>query len=236
MMISNVKGVRDVFSPAPLHSQFRLYLRPPATSSTALEPLLRLAGSPGRPSSHCWLGSMNLRRIVDKRTLATKVALMNVNRAVLYLGCFSLGIIAGLRSLTAPALVSWAAHLGWLDLSGSRLSFLGSRPAITILSLLALGELVADKLPKTPKRTNLGPLVFRAITGAFSSLAISASAHQSPVIGTILGVLGAIAGAFAGYEIRHRLVVAFGLPDFGVALAEDIVAIGGGLLIVSTMF
>ena len=161
---------------------------------------------------------------------------MNVNRAILYLGCFSLGVIAGLRSLTAPALVSWAAHLGWLDLSGSWLSFLGSRTAIIILSSLALAELVADKLPKTPKRTNLGPLVFRATTGAFSSLAISASAHQSPVIGTILGVLGAIAGAFAGYEVRHRLVVAFGLPDFGVALAEDIVAIGGGLLIVSTMF
>lgn len=67
-------------------------------------------------------------------------------------------------------------------------------------------------------------------------MALCASAHQSLVIGAILGVLGAIAGAFAGYEIRHRLVEAFGLPDFGVALAEDIVAIGGGLLLVSHMF
>jgi len=161
---------------------------------------------------------------------------MNVNRAILDLGCFSLGVIAGLRSLTAPALVSWAAHLGWLDLSGSWLSFLGSRTATIILSLLALAELVADKLPKTPKRTNLVPLVFRAITGGFSSMAICASAHQSPIIGTFVGVLGSIAGAFAGYEIRHRLVEAFGLPDFGVAVAEDLVAIGGGLLIVSQMF
>jgi len=161
---------------------------------------------------------------------------MNVNRAVLYLGCFSIGVIAGLRSLTAPALVSWAAHLGWLDLSRSWLSFLGSRTATIILSLLALAELVADKLPKTPKRTNLVPLVFRAITGGFSSMAICASAHQSPIIGTFVGVLGSIAGAFAGYEIRHRLVKAFGLPDFGVAVAEDLVAVGGAFLIVSTMF
>src|ERR1700741_4652642 len=115
---------------------------------------------------------------------------MNVNRAVLYLGCFSIGVIAGLRSLTAPALVSWAAHLGWLDLSGSGLALLRSRTAHNILSSLARAELVADKLPKTPKRTNLGPLVFRAITGPFSSLAISAPAHPSPIIGTILGVLG----------------------------------------------
>jgi uncharacterized membrane protein len=161
---------------------------------------------------------------------------MNVNRAVLYLGCFSIGITAGLRSLTAPALVSWAAHLGWLDLSGSRLSFLGSWTATIVLSLLALGELVADKLPKTPNRTDLGPLVFRVITGGFSSLAICTSAHQPLVIGTILGVLGSIAGAFAGYEIRHRLVKTFGFPYFGVALAEDFVAVGGALLIVSTMF
>ena len=161
---------------------------------------------------------------------------MKVNTAVLYLGCFTIGIIAGLRSLTAPALVSWAAHLGWLDLSGSWLSFLGSGAAIIILSVLALAELVADKLPKTPNRTDLGPLVFRAITGGFSSVAICASAHQSPVVGAILGVLGSIAGAFAGYEIRHRLVKTFGLSDFGVALVEDIVAIGGGLLIVSHMF
>jgi uncharacterized membrane protein len=161
---------------------------------------------------------------------------MNVNRAVLYLGCFSIGIIAGLRSLTAPALVSWAAHLGWLDLSGSWLSFLGSRAATIILSLLAFVELVADKLPKTPNRTDPGPLVFRVITGGFSSMAICASAHQSLVIGAILGVLGSIAGAFAGYEIRHRLVKTFGLPDFGVALVEDMVAIGCGLLMVSHLF
>jgi uncharacterized membrane protein len=75
---------------------------------------------------------------------------MNVNRAVMYLGCCSIGIIAGLRSLTAPALVSWAAHLGWLDLSGSRLSFLGSWVATLILSLLALGELVVSPIFPAP--------------------------------------------------------------------------------------
>jgi uncharacterized membrane protein len=161
---------------------------------------------------------------------------MNVNRAVLYLGCLGIGIIAGLRSLTAPALVSWAVRLGWLDLTGSRLSFLGSRAATIILSLLALGELVADKLPKTPNRTDPGPLIFRMITGGFSGIAIFASAQQSLVIGAILGVLGGIAGTFGGYEVRHRLVRNFGLPDFAVALLEDIVAVGGGLLIISHLF
>jgi uncharacterized membrane protein len=74
------------------------------------------------------------------------------------------------------------------------------------------------------------------ITGGFSSVAICTSAHQPVVIGTILGVLGAIAGAFVGYKIRHRLVEAFGLPDLGVAVEVDIVAIGGGLMLVYHMF
>ena len=111
---------------------------------------------------------------------------MNVNRAVLYLGVFAIRTIAGLRSRTAPALVSWAAYLGWLDLSGSWLSFLGSRAATITLSLLALGKMVADKLPKTPNRTDPGPLIFRVFTGGLSGIAICASAHQSLVIGTIL--------------------------------------------------
>jgi len=131
---------------------------------------------------------------------------MNANKAVLYVGCFAIGIIAGLRSLTAPALVSWAVHLGWLDLSGSRLSLFGSKAATIVLTVLALAELVADKLPKTPNRTDVGPLTFRMITGGFSGVAVCASAHQPLAIGAILGGLGAIAGAFAGYQIRHQLV------------------------------
>jgi uncharacterized membrane protein len=158
---------------------------------------------------------------------------MNVNNAYLLLGCFIIGIIAGLRSLTAPALVSWAAHIGWLDLSGSHLHFLGSTAAAIVLSLLALGELVMDKLPKTPNRTSSGPLVFRVITGGFSGAVICVSAHQSLVIGVILGSLGGIVGAFAGYGIRRRLVKNSGHPDFAVAIAEDIIAIAGGFLLVS---
>ena len=58
-----------------------------------------------------------------------------------------IGIVAGLRSLTAPAVVAWAAHLGWLNVHGSPLAFIGSTTAVAILSLLAIGELVVDKLP-----------------------------------------------------------------------------------------
>lgn len=144
-----------------------------------------------------------------------------------------IGVIAGLRSVTAPAVVCWAAHLRWLDLRGSRLSFLGSIAAVAIVTLLAVVELIADKLPSTPNRTSIGPLVWRALTGALCGAAFGVAAGASILMGGIAGAVGAIAGAFGGYEARHRLVQNLKLPDFAVAVAEDLVAIGGALLLSS---
>jgi uncharacterized membrane protein len=161
---------------------------------------------------------------------------MNLNPAVLYLGAFGIGVIAGLRSLTALAVTCWAAHWGWLDLSNSRLAFFSSTGTAVFISLLALAELVADKLPSTPNRTVPVGLVARIVTGGLSASVIFASAHQPIALGAILGALGGIAGAFAGYQLRHRLVATQRLPDLAIALAEDALAIGGGFLLVSHLF
>jgi uncharacterized membrane protein len=84
----------------------------------------------------------------------------------LYVLAFLIGMVAGLRSLTAPAVVSWAARLGWLHLENTWLAFLGSSATSYILTLLAIGELIADKLPKTPSRKAPMGFVARLITGA----------------------------------------------------------------------
>jgi uncharacterized membrane protein len=48
--------------------------------------------------------------------------------------------------------------------------------------------------------------------------------------GAVLGGLGAIAGgAFSGYHMRRK--VSRNLPELGVALLEDALAIGGGILV-----
>jgi uncharacterized membrane protein len=144
-----------------------------------------------------------------------------------------IGIVAGLRSMTAPAAVAWAAHLGSLRLDDTPLAFLSSAVAAYVFTALMLGELVADKLPKTPSRTRPGPFVGRIVTGGLSGAAVMAGTGGSLVLGALLGGVGAASGAIGGYTARTRLVVALGVPDYVVALGEDIVAVGGAFLIVA---
>jgi uncharacterized membrane protein len=147
--------------------------------------------------------------------------------------CFLIGCVTGLRSLTAPAAVCWGAHLGWLHFAGTRLAFLQHRTTLIIFTLLALAELTVDKLPNTPARTAPRGLIARVLFGAFCGAALSLSAGGGVVVAAVVGVLGALVGTFGGYNIRHALVAKAHLPDIAVALAEDAVAIAGGLLIVS---
>jgi uncharacterized membrane protein len=146
---------------------------------------------------------------------------------------FAIGIVAGLRSMTAPAVVAWAAHLGWIHLQGTPLSFLASRWAVALFSLCALAEFVADQLPSTPARTMPGPLLVRIAFGALTGAAISLTAAYSGWVGAATGAVGAIAGAYAGYHARVGLVRSLGLPDPVVAIPEDLLAIGLGILFVT---
>lgn len=149
---------------------------------------------------------------------------------------FAIGVIAGLRSMTAPAVVSWAARWKWLDLQHSQLALLGSTAAVYILTAGAIVELIVDKLPKTPRRTEALGLIARFALGGLPGAALCAAGNQSLVLGAVLGGVGGLAGAFAGYEARTRLVRVLKVPDSVVALLEDAVAIGGGFLLVSRFY
>ena len=149
---------------------------------------------------------------------------------VVLLYALLLGCVCGLRSMTAPAAVAWGAHLGWLHLQGSPLAFLAHKISLVIFSIFALGELIADKLPFTPPRTQAGPLGVRIVFGAMCGAALCFSA-ASPLLGGLSGGLGGIIGAFAGYAYRRRFSLT--VPDLFLALLEDLVAAGGGFLLVS---
>lgn len=149
--------------------------------------------------------------------------------------CFLIGCVAGLRSMMAPAIVCAAAYLQWVHLEGTPLGFMTSRVTLSVFTFLAICELIVDKLPQTPPRTAPMGLIARAITGGLSGAALAVSGGKSLAVGLLLGLIGGVAGAFAGYEIRKGLVTQMNLPDFVVAVVEDLLAISGGLFVTSRM-
>jgi uncharacterized membrane protein len=143
---------------------------------------------------------------------------------------FCIGIVAGLRTFTAPMLVSWAARLGLLQLDGTWAVFLGYGWTPWILTLLAAGELVVDKLPTTPSRKTPPQFIGRIVTGSFSGATI-ATASDNALTGLVAGAVGAVAGTLAGAALRGHLVKATGGRDFPIALIEDAVAVIGGAIL-----
>lgn len=146
---------------------------------------------------------------------------------------FAIGVVAGLRAFTAPAAVAWAAHLGWIQLSGSPLAFMASTWALVLFTILALVEYVTDQLPSTPARTVPMQLGTRLVTGIFAGVCVAVAGGASLVVGGICAAVGVLVGTFGGHRARVGLVRSLNVSDIAVAIPEDLVAIGLGLLVVS---
>ena len=145
-------------------------------------------------------------------------------------GAACLGAVAGLRSMTAPALLSQAARTGSLNLEGTPFEFLATQRTADISTGAAVLEVVADKLSFTPDRTSLVPLLARAASGGLTGAAICAAHKKDWMPGALVGAAAALAAAFAGFVLRRALTQNVGAPDLLVALAEDSLAIGLGVV------
>jgi uncharacterized membrane protein len=137
-----------------------------------------------------------------------------------------LGVTAGLRSMTAPASLALAQQ----QPGAERIWLLDSPRAARVLTTLAVGELIFDKLPFAPKRIAPAGLSGRLLSGAMCGAAV---AREDQAAGALLGIAGALAGSFGGYFLRKRAGRASGVPDALLGLAEDGVAIGIGLVAAS---
>ena len=131
-----------------------------------------------------------------------------------------IGAVAGLRALTAPAVVAWAAMLHWINLDGTWVQWLGHPITVAVLTV---------QLPKTPSRLVPVQFITRLITGGFAGAAL-ATAWGYPFGGLGAGLIGAVLGTLGGYQLRRKLSDREGL-DLPVALTEDVVAVLGGFAI-----
>ena len=147
--------------------------------------------------------------------------------AKLYAAAGVMGAVAGMRSMTAPAVLSQFARAG-LPVPGGRLAVLASGRSSNILPLFALGEIIADKLPFLPKRTKAPSLVWRAVSGAVSGALICSAKKRPALPGILIGAAAAVGASYAFYELRKKATQDLHIPDPIVALAEDTLAAGAG--------
>ena len=142
-----------------------------------------------------------------------------------------IGIVAGLRAMTPLAVVAWMASRGSVPVEGTWLAILGWRYTAPVLTLLAPIELVTDQLPSTPSRKVPVQFGARLFSGGVAGAAVGLAAGGW-MIGTLLGLVGAVIGTLGGASARARLARALG-SDRPAALLEDVVAIGAALAVIA---
>ncbi len=141
-----------------------------------------------------------------------------------------IGTVAGLRAMTAPAVVAWGAMLGWIDVSDKWSDWVAHPITVVVLTILLLGELVTDQLPKTPSRRVPAQFVARLIAGAFAGAVIgSAFFHTFSAMGA--GMVGAVFGTLGGAALRSWASAANNGNDRPGAFGENVLAVGGGFLV-----
>ena len=153
-----------------------------------------------------------------------------MTHALVLLLALLIGVVAGLRTFTAPAVLAWAAFLQWINLSGTWASWVGHWATVAVLTILAVIELVSDQMESMPSRKTALPILARLASGAFAG-AVLGTAWGYPWSSLGAGMIGAVIGTIGGYEARTRLVAANGGRDRPVALGEDLLAVAGGVAI-----
>lgn len=141
-----------------------------------------------------------------------------------------LGALTGLRTMTPMAVMCWFAYVGHLPVENTWAAWTGKLVTAIVFTVLAVGELIGDKLPQTPNRTAPGPLAARVVFGGLVGAVVATGLNGPALEGVILGVIGALIGAFGGYQMRKLLVESTGGRDWPVAVMEDVLAVGLAVL------
>lgn len=139
-----------------------------------------------------------------------------------------LGIIAGMRSMSALALLSHRFAQRHVRRRGRVVHLLAARPTAGILKLCAAGEMVADKTPYVPSRIEPPSVAGRALMGALSGFAVAEWRGGSPLAGALVGSAAAVGSTFMAYEVRRRAGQRSGVPDPVLGLIEDVIVLAAG--------
>ena len=141
-----------------------------------------------------------------------------------------LGMVTGMRSMTPMAVLCWFAYLGHLPVDGTWAFWTAKLTTAVVFTVLAAGELIVDKLPRTPNRIALGPLMARLLFAVLIGAIVAAGLDGPGIEGVILAVLGMLVGAYGGFLVRRDVVQRLACKDWYIAVVEDAIAVGCAVL------
>jgi len=147
----------------------------------------------------------------------------------------SLGMLAGMRSTSAPAV---ASHILSDDhsnhLSKSPLNFMQSKSVANALKAALAGELITDKLPFTPDRIKTSSVIVRCLAGSLAGASVYKACKESPVKGALLGGTAAVLSTFGSFYLRKAVVSGTKLSDPVVGAIEDALVLTAGAALIYT--
>ena len=142
----------------------------------------------------------------------------------------SLGIIAGMRTFYAPAVLTHIlSRHSKKSLHHSPLAFMQTMAASKVFKVLAAGELAGDKLPNAPNRTAFPGVTARCLSGILVGATVYQAAGRRPLTGGLIGGIAAAASTYGFFYLRKAIVKTSGIPDAYIGAAEDAVVIAGGI-------
>jgi uncharacterized membrane protein len=144
-----------------------------------------------------------------------------------------LGVVTGMRTMTAIAALAWAVWLGLIPEQGWA-TWAGHLAVVIILTICALGEYVADTLPKTPRRTELGPALARVVVGGLAGAMVAVAIDEPVAGGIIFGAGGAIIGTWGGFFVRMTVARVL-RRDLPAALLESASALALAILAIARL-
>lgn len=143
-----------------------------------------------------------------------------------YISALILGFVAGMRTMMPIAVLAITlSRRPELAPASDPVHWLTLRPVAILVGLAALGELVVDKLPRTPNRIALGPFLGRLILGGFAGAVLMQLGGINAWIGAACGAAGAIVGSLVMFYLRRAAGRATGIRDPYIGAVEDVLAI-----------
>ncbi|MCC9135244.1 DUF4126 family protein [Pontibacter silvestris] len=146
-----------------------------------------------------------------------------------YLKALSIGAVAGMRSLAAPAMLSNAlVQSSSSALEGSPLKYMQYSNVASILKVISAAEMAGDKVPSAPDRIMPSALSIRGLSGAFVGAVVFKAKNDAFWKGALVGATGAVAASYAAFYIRKYLTQKTGVADPVFGAIEDALVVKAG--------